>query len=215
MATYSSILAWKIPRTEEPAGLQFMGWQRVRHDWGTHTFFLSKPVTTKATPNGASRRGSGWERTRCWPQIAKGHIKGMISMSPDSCIYLPISRKLLNSLTWDNWLSLIDGNFLMFHYLVFVAKTPNIASPLQLSKVQTCIPSMWGPSEIAACPQTAIGEDPSALPPSVVNSSCLFARCQPLYASCYTLLLHFSRYYTVRLKMSPSFFVFVFYVLFV
>ena len=25
MATYSSILAWKIPRIEEPAGLQFMG----------------------------------------------------------------------------------------------------------------------------------------------------------------------------------------------
>ena len=29
MATYSSILAWKIPWTEEPRGLQFMGLQRV------------------------------------------------------------------------------------------------------------------------------------------------------------------------------------------
>ena len=28
MATHSSILAWKIPRTEEPGGLQFMGSQR-------------------------------------------------------------------------------------------------------------------------------------------------------------------------------------------
>ena len=28
----ASILAWKIPRTEEPGGLQFMGSQRVRHD---------------------------------------------------------------------------------------------------------------------------------------------------------------------------------------
>jgi len=27
MATHSSILAWKIPWTEEPAGLQFMGLQ--------------------------------------------------------------------------------------------------------------------------------------------------------------------------------------------
>ena len=122
-------------------------------------------------------------------------------MSPDSCVCLPISRKLLNSLTWDNWLSLIDSNFLMFHYLVFVAKTPNTVSPLKLSKVWTCIPSTWGLSEFAACPQSDIAEDPSALPPSVANSSCLFARCQPLYASCYTLLLHFSRYYTVRLKM--------------
>ena len=32
MGTHSSILAWKIPRTEEPGGLQFMALQRVRHD---------------------------------------------------------------------------------------------------------------------------------------------------------------------------------------
>ena len=32
MATHSNILAWEIPRTEEPDGLQFMGSQRVRHD---------------------------------------------------------------------------------------------------------------------------------------------------------------------------------------
>ena len=29
MATHSSILAWKIPWTEEPGGLQFMGLQRI------------------------------------------------------------------------------------------------------------------------------------------------------------------------------------------
>ena len=32
MATHSSILAWRIPRTEEPVGLQSMGSQRVGHD---------------------------------------------------------------------------------------------------------------------------------------------------------------------------------------
>ena len=32
MATQSSILSWKIPRTEESGGLQSMGSQRVRHD---------------------------------------------------------------------------------------------------------------------------------------------------------------------------------------
>ena len=32
MATHSSILAWKIPWTEEPGGLQSMGSIRVRHD---------------------------------------------------------------------------------------------------------------------------------------------------------------------------------------
>ena len=32
MATQSSILAWRIPRTEESGRLQFMGLHRVRHD---------------------------------------------------------------------------------------------------------------------------------------------------------------------------------------
>ena len=32
MATHSSILAWEIPRTEEPGGLWSMVSQRVRHD---------------------------------------------------------------------------------------------------------------------------------------------------------------------------------------
>ena len=32
MATHSSILAWKIPRTEEPRGLLSMGLQKVGHD---------------------------------------------------------------------------------------------------------------------------------------------------------------------------------------
>ena len=33
MATHSSILTWRIPWTEEPAGLQSMGSQVVRHNW--------------------------------------------------------------------------------------------------------------------------------------------------------------------------------------
>ena len=32
MAAHSSILAWRIPWTEEPGGLQSMGLQRVGHD---------------------------------------------------------------------------------------------------------------------------------------------------------------------------------------
>ena len=32
MTTHSSILAWKIPWTEEPGGLQSKGLQRARHD---------------------------------------------------------------------------------------------------------------------------------------------------------------------------------------
>ena len=35
MVTHSSILAWEIPRTEKPHGLQSMGLQRVRYDLAT------------------------------------------------------------------------------------------------------------------------------------------------------------------------------------
>ena len=34
IATHSSILAWEIPWTEEPGGLQSVGLHRVRHDLG-------------------------------------------------------------------------------------------------------------------------------------------------------------------------------------
>ena len=37
MAIHSNILAWEIPWTEEPGGLQSMGLQRVRHDLATKT----------------------------------------------------------------------------------------------------------------------------------------------------------------------------------
>ena len=40
MATHSSILAWRLPWTEEPGGPQPIGLQRVRHDWTTN--FLNK-----------------------------------------------------------------------------------------------------------------------------------------------------------------------------
>ena len=35
MVTHDGSLAWEIPRTEEPDGLQFMGLQRVGHDLAT------------------------------------------------------------------------------------------------------------------------------------------------------------------------------------
>ena len=48
MANHSSILAWKIPWTEELGGLKFVGSQRVGHDWSdTFTYiFLCMCVCT-------------------------------------------------------------------------------------------------------------------------------------------------------------------------
>ena len=35
MKVHFSVLTWEIPWTEEPGGLQFIGWQRVRHTEAT------------------------------------------------------------------------------------------------------------------------------------------------------------------------------------
>ena len=54
MANYSSILAWKIPWTKEPDGLQSMGLQRVGHDLVTNTVtaLMSCISGTKKLPLG-------------------------------------------------------------------------------------------------------------------------------------------------------------------
>ena len=46
MATYSSILVWRIPWTEEPGRLWSMESQRVGHDWASNTLLLK----TKPSP---------------------------------------------------------------------------------------------------------------------------------------------------------------------
>ena len=43
MATCSSTLAWKIPWTEKPGGLQFTGSQRVKHDLLTEYAHSTRP----------------------------------------------------------------------------------------------------------------------------------------------------------------------------
>ena len=50
MATHSSILAWGIPWTEEPGGLESTGLQRVRHNWVTNTHMLKTPFALSSVP---------------------------------------------------------------------------------------------------------------------------------------------------------------------
>ena len=73
MATHSSILAWRIPCTEEPGGLQSMGSQRVRHDWETKTYWkrlenssrkteytaYHSPEENTVVPTGTAKKRSG------------------------------------------------------------------------------------------------------------------------------------------------------------
>ena len=60
MAAHSSILAWGIPWTEEPGGLQSMGSQRVIHDWVTeHAHTAALHVKVKGLSTATKRQGLG------------------------------------------------------------------------------------------------------------------------------------------------------------
>ena len=53
MATHSSILAWRIPWTQKPGGLQSMGSQRAGHSWATNTHIqFSSVVSDSLRPHG-------------------------------------------------------------------------------------------------------------------------------------------------------------------
>ena len=52
MAPYSSILAWEIPWTEEPGGLQYMGLQRIIYDLVTEQqqFYCTSNICNITSP---------------------------------------------------------------------------------------------------------------------------------------------------------------------
>ena len=61
MAPHSSTLAWKIPWTEEPGGLQSMGSRRVGHDWVTSlSFFTFMHWRRKWQPTPVFLPGESW-----------------------------------------------------------------------------------------------------------------------------------------------------------
>ena len=57
MATYSSVLAWRIPGTGEPGKLPSMGSRRVGHDWSD----LAVAHANMGFPGGTSGKESSWQ----------------------------------------------------------------------------------------------------------------------------------------------------------
>ena len=60
MATHSSILAWRILWTEEPGRLQFIGLQRVRHNWSEWTLTHAKQTRYSETSISVENLSSHW-----------------------------------------------------------------------------------------------------------------------------------------------------------
>ena len=71
MAAHSSALAWKIPWTEEPGGLQSMGSLRVGHEWMTSiSLFLSCTGEGKGSPLQCSCLENPRDRGACWAAVS-------------------------------------------------------------------------------------------------------------------------------------------------
>ena len=67
---YSSTLAWKIPWTEEPGGLQSMGSRRVRHDWATSlSLFTFMHWRRKWQPTSVFLPGESQGRQSLWAAV--------------------------------------------------------------------------------------------------------------------------------------------------
>ena len=87
MATYSSVLAWRIPWTEEPGWLQSMGSQRVRHDWATNT----SPGDARGKESACPCRRRGRRRFDPWVwKIPPGEGNGNPLLY--SCLGNPMER---------------------------------------------------------------------------------------------------------------------------
>ena len=101
MTTLSSILAWRIPWTKEPGGLQSMGSQRVEHDWVT-CFLVSGPHGDRALVEGLSyKQGGRWgDDPSLWDGIQSGQ-EPMVQTAEDpvSCFPLPMAAGFL-FLSW-------------------------------------------------------------------------------------------------------------------
>ena len=91
MATHPSTLAWKLPWTEEPGRLQYMGSLRVGHDWATSlSLFTFMYWRRKWQPTPASLPGESqgsrslvdchlWGRTESDTDLARSNLAAAVA----------------------------------------------------------------------------------------------------------------------------------------
>ena len=136
MATHSSILAWRIPWTEEPGGPQSIGSQRVRHDWShlactrTHSRLWHNSKFHKHTERWSRHNILGnfslqWENLRVQLQW----IQPNLQQSVKSPVVVLFSMY---------WTSLLFHEVLL-HMCLFVLPWFQVQSQLCLAKVSVTI----------------------------------------------------------------------------
>ena len=99
-ATYSTILAWRIPWTEEPGGLRSMGLQRAGYDWATFTHTCPSQLALLWHFLLGAWADSSWQKT---PNM-ETHV-GVLRIYAwgHTCSTHPLTR------AWSGWPSLISS----------------------------------------------------------------------------------------------------------
>ena len=143
MTTHSSILAWRIPRKEEPLGLQSMGSPRVGHDWVSNTFTLnsSEPLVSPDSIliNGKSE---AQEQGRDLPQVkqwARGRDRAMTLPLASQCFIFSLFPAALHQSTLSH-LVLVSNNLhrscQMINYTCHVGRMLQCCSGLGCQKTR-------------------------------------------------------------------------------
>ena len=119
MATHSSILAWRVPQTEEPVGLQSIRLQRVGHSWVTNTWSWAEANATQLPRLiiGGVRGKGRW--------VLERQPQGFPKLSGHLCCSELIGSHLLSCLNWPplcssilpaQFLSLLWSLLWLFHF---------------------------------------------------------------------------------------------------
>ena len=90
LSVHSSILAWRIPWTEEPGGLQSTGSQRVTHDFTfTFTFCLVQPLSHVWLCYTMHCRMPGFPVHHQLPEPAQTHVHWVDAIQPSHPLLTP------------------------------------------------------------------------------------------------------------------------------
>ena len=125
MAPHSSTLAWKIPWTEEPGGLQSMGSLRVRHDWATSlslftfTHWRRKWQPTPVFLPGESQGWGSLVGCRLWVAQGQTRLKQLNSSSS-----IQKAKIIIYAPTFPTWGNLVDLTWIL-SFRFFIPKITN------------------------------------------------------------------------------------------
>ena len=103
MATHSSILAWRIPWTEEPGRLQSMGLQKVGPNWVTNTFTLKLyvcPYRWIALASSLQEPSRGTSEEPGSLQPPQMHLRAFSVKLPRNLAHYPILAHPHESIVW-------------------------------------------------------------------------------------------------------------------